>query len=121
MADKTLEDAIIIGIVGFGIWEMHNAYCRCAPPMNALRCCNKNDTNARQALMDADIHIGGLAFFGGGVASLFLRSWWPILIVAAAFLYTSWCHHDTLQGPTPMDLDSIATGANSEWSTQPTL
>ena len=121
MADKTLEDAIIIGIVGFGVWEMHNAYCRSAPPLTVLRSLDKDDTAGRQSLMDADIHIGGLAILGGGIASLFLKSWWPVLIVTAAFLYTSWCHHDTLSGPTPMTLDSIANGANTEWALQPTL
>ena len=121
MADKLMEDALVIGLVGFGVWELHRAYGHCAPSVMALRSCDPDDTMARQSLMDADIHIGGLALMGGAFASLLLKTWWPLLIVGAAFLYTSWCHHDTLRGPTPMDLDNLAQGANTEWATQPTL
>ena len=120
MPDKTMEDALVIGLVGFGIWELHQAYSRVAPPIPILRATDRDDTACRQSLLDADMHVGGLALFGGAVASFLLRSWWPIVIVGAAFAYTSWCHHDVLKGPTPTDIDSIVKGANQEWALKPT-
>ena len=117
-----LDDAVVIGLVGFGVWELHKAYCEQAPKLMELRRHDADDTEMRQALMDADTSVGGLALFGGAAASLMLRTWWPILIIGGAFAFMSWYHHDTLRGPSPITLDTLASGANNKsWSTQPTL
>jgi hypothetical protein len=118
---KDVDDAIVLGIVGFGIWECYKAYCAQCPSLQELRGTHGSSTSARQALRDADTQVGGLALIGGGVASLMLKSPWPLIVIIAAFGYMSWSHHDILAAPTITTLDTLQEGHNQSWQTQPTL
>lgn len=117
---KDLDDTIVIGIVGFGIWECYKAYCAQCPSLVELRSTDGSSTGARQALRDADEQVGGLALIGGGIASLMLRTPWPMIVIAAAFMYMSFSHHKVLNAPTPTTLDTLQSGVNRSWPLPPT-
>lgn len=119
--NKELEGAVVIGVIGFAIWECHEAYCKQAPTLMALRNADADDTTMRQALMDADVGIGGMAILGGFAVSVLLKSWLPFFLVAAAFVWVSWIHHNTLQGPTIATIDSLGASRNDNYTTRPTL
>lgn len=92
------------GIVGVALWELHAAYAKTAPSMTELRRTEGAGVDGRQRLRDADLMCGGLAVLAGAAASWLTRSWVPIALVAAGFLWVSGWHHWVLAGFTPEQL-----------------
>lgn len=98
---NTLDALAAAALAGL-VWESVKAYRAAAPSLADLRDCSANDPRVLQRLVDADITIGIPTVIAGLVASLFLRSVWPLVIVLLAYGATVGYHHSILSehGPT---------------------
>lgn len=94
----TAEEAGLVGLVGFAVWQLHEAYTDMAPDLHALRECDPFDLRPRQQLMDTDVCVGGIALLAGGAASWLMRSPLPLALMALAFVLVSGYHHAVLNG-----------------------
>lgn len=92
------EEAGLVGLVGFAVWQLHNAYTDMAPDLHALREANGDDVKPRQQLLDTDVCVGGIALLAGVAASWLMRSPVPILLMGLAFVLVSGYHHAVLNG-----------------------
>ena len=78
------------------VWEATKSYRAACPSLADLRHAPSNDPTLLQELVDADITVGIPALLAGAVASYFMRSPWPIVIVAIALVATGGYHHSIL-------------------------
>jgi hypothetical protein len=79
------------------VWEATKAYRATCPPLSDLRSAPSNHPMLLQDLIDTDITVGIPALLAGAVASWFMRSWWPVAIVAVALGATAGYHHSILK------------------------
>lgn len=93
-----------ISVAGFALWEMHERYATVAPDLTTLRSADGSSTQHKQALLDADCMVGGLALLAGVTASWLSKSWIPFTVVFLGFAWTSWYYHGVQSGPTPTQL-----------------
>lgn len=99
------ENTVVsVALVGFALWETANAYGQFAPSLSDMREAKGFDVCSRQQLLDCDVMVGGIAFMAGGLASWLSRSWLPLLVTIAGFLWISGYHHLVLRGPTTDEL-----------------
>jgi hypothetical protein len=96
-----------VALTGFAVWELFDTYTTLAPSMSELRGTHRDDTGARQRLMDADMCVGGIAVLAGSAASYLSRSWIPLVLVTVALGWVSWYHHAALAGPTPRQIEEL--------------
>lgn len=96
-----MDTVAAAGLVGVALWQLAEAYRGHAPGLGELRRADRDCVDHRQRLLDADLLVGGLAILAGGAASWLTKSWWPILIVGAAFAWVSGFHHLVMGSLTP--------------------
>lgn len=101
ISSSTLDALAATALAGL-VWESAKAYRATAPSLPELRDAPANDIDIMQRLVDADITVGIPSLIAGAVASWFLRSWWPVVIVVLALGASVWYHHSILseQGTT---------------------
>lgn len=81
------------------VWETTKAYRAAGPTLAELRQAPSNDTALLQRLIDADITVGIPALLAGIVGAVYMRSPWPLVIVALAVIGTAGYHHSILSDP----------------------
>jgi hypothetical protein len=108
------ELGVALSLAGFGVYELYKCYRDVAPDLDTLRNAPAHDTYTRQGLRDADVMLGGLAVLAGGAASVLSRSPWPLLIVAAGFVWVSGYHHVIAGGATVPQIDPRYGGSGEK-------
>lgn len=78
------------------VWEASKGYRAACPPLADLRNARSNDPALLQELVDADITVGIPTILAGAVASYFMKSPWPIVIVIVALGAMAGYHHSIL-------------------------
>lgn len=101
---QRMEATAAAGLVGVALWQLHEAYRETAPKLGELRRAGRDCVDHRQRLLDADLTVGGLALLAGTSASLLIRSWIPLLIVAVGFAWISGLHHLVMGSLTPDEI-----------------
>lgn len=98
------EAAAGAALVALAVWEMARTYQAHAPSLTELRRCDRDDIDARQRLLDADLTVGGLAVLVGGLASWVTGSWVPLVMAVGAFAWISGLSHLVQGSLTPQQI-----------------
>lgn len=102
--DKPTVDVAVVALLSFAVWETRKAYNDAVPPLSDLRSASPGSAqhfvNA-QHLLDADMTVGLVAIIAGISASLFMRSFLPILLVGGTYGALCFYHHAVLSAPSP--------------------
>lgn len=98
------EAAAGAALVALAAWEMAKTYHQFAPSLTELRRVDRDDVDARQRLLDADLTVGGLAVLVGALASWLTESWIPLAMAVVAFAWIAGLSHLVQGSLTPEEI-----------------
>lgn len=96
---NTPPKALLVGALGVGMFQIAGLYEGTAMSVSELRAASPNDVHSREALMDADIIVGGLTAVAAVLSSWATESVWPIILFGSAFITVAGWHHIVLNTP----------------------
>jgi len=95
----TESPELFVGVLGVGLLGVVQLYENTAPSLAELREHQPGTLVARQALMDADLIIGGTTLIVALASALTMRSLWPMFFFFGGFIFVSGWHHLVLNSP----------------------
>lgn len=94
-----IETGTAIGLVGLGIFQIHDAYTKHAGSLSDAR---ESKPGARVRMQDADILVGATALVVGGALSLASKQAFPIMLAILGFAIISGYYHLALSTNKPI-------------------
>lgn len=91
--------AILVGVMALGMIQIVTLYENTAPSLKDLRQSGANDTTHAEALMDADIVVGGATLVVIIAACWATRSSMPLFLIGGGLLFVAFWHHIVLNTP----------------------
>lgn len=97
--DVSQSPGLVVGVLGLGMLQIVSLYEGTAPSVKELRESPVGDVTNREALMDADILVGGATAIVIIVATVATKSSLPLLLFGGGLAFVSFWHHLVLNTP----------------------
>jgi hypothetical protein len=91
-----------IGLVGIGVFQIHDIYSQHAGTLDAMRHSSPSDISSVMKLQDADILVGALTLIVGGSLSLASGKVFPLGLAVGAYLLIAAYYHSALNTSAPI-------------------
>jgi hypothetical protein len=101
-----LEMGAAIGLVGIGVFQIHDIYAQHAGSLDAMRHAVPTDIDSVMKLQDADILVGAITLMVGGSVSLATGRVYPLGLAVAAYLLIAAYYHSALNTSAPIAEDN---------------
>jgi hypothetical protein len=94
-----------IGLVGIGVFQIHDIYSQHAGSLDEMRHASPSDLSHVMKLQDADILVGAITLIVGGSLSLASGKVFPLGLAVGAYFLIAAYYHSALNTSAPIAED----------------